>query len=394
MYSEHLLKINAKKNEIEHMLMLQGKYPRKAYVDRLLGDINTKLALLDYKKVARGSSFDVSKFNEDINAIYGDLKILFSLVDEMAIEKYAELESFVNGFLLSLEAEADRADLKAREELESTTLNADIVYFSDASNLAYDNEVAVIDCGDLSFRPQSKVLGTVTGAGYETEDVVFDIGGKRISDYNLSGETLKLGGEVTKNYYTYTTEQGATGASIVVADQDIVADESYGYEIYGGKNLIKVDRPGKLSYLDDFVSEKDYYSEANATYTFYLHNATYIDFDFSVEPSEKNFTSYNNSGLQRDEFVKYQFKLPRVSAFVISTDGTTYATKEEPAVNGDELYIANTSLAKDFYIIESVPGEDLSLPVKMYIYNAQEEYLDVKSMAIKQVTDIAGGILS
>lgn len=392
MYSEHLLKIKAKKGEIEHLLMLQGKHPHKAYVDRLLADIDTKLALIDYKKVAKGTLFDTKKFNEDINAIYEDLHILFLLIDEMAIKKYAELEGYVNGYLLSLEADADRADLKAREELEATTLNADVAYFGDASELSYNNEIACIYCGLLNFRPQSKVFGTVTGTGFELEDVVFEIGDKRISDYNFSGETLKLGGEVSKNYYTYEpSPQDATHSSFRVAVQDLVADESYIYEIYGGKNLIKVQPEGRLTYLEELQADKSYYAEANTTYTFYLHDATHIDFDFNTEPLAKNFTSYSNSGLLRDEFTKYEFTMKKGAAFTIITDGVTYATKEEPSVSGDELYIANGTIAKDFYVIETVPGEDLYLEAKVYIYNAQEEYLDIKSVAIKEIVDIAGG---
>lgn len=390
-----MLKIRAKKSSIEHSLMLQGKYPHKAYVDKLLTEIDTKLSLLDYKRVVKGTLFNTDKFAEDINTVYKDLCILFELVEEMAVQKYTELEAFTNGFLLALESEADKADLKAREELEATTLNADIVFFSDASTFAFNNEVAVYDMGTLEFAPQSKALGTVSGSGFEIEDVVFEIDGKRISDYNLSGETVKLGGKIDKNFYTYELpEESRSVSSFKLATQDLIADESYHYDIYGDKGFIEVQRNGEMEKHEQLVFDQSFYATANTRYTFYLHNATYIDFDFTVEPSYKSFTSYNNSGLQRDEFTKYEFTVRAGSMFSISSDGEVYATKEEPAVNDSELYIANTTISKSFYIIESIPGPALSLPVKLYIYNADESNLNIKSVAVKEVSDIAGGVIS
>ena len=390
-----MLKIRAKKSNIEHMLMLQGKYPHKAYVDKLLTEIDTKLSLLDYKRVSKGAQFDTDKFTEDMNTVYKDLCILFELVEEMAVQKYTELEAFTNGFLLALESEADKADLKAREELEATSLNADVVFFSDAATLTYNNEVAVYDIGTLEFNPQSKVLGTVSGSGFEIEDVVFEIDGKRISDYNMSGETIKLGGQIDKNFYTYElSEEDRPASSFKVATQDLIADESYHYDIYGDKGLIEVQANGKIEVHEQMVFDQSFYATANTRYTFYLHNATYIDFDFTVEPSYKNFTSYTNSGLQRDDFIKYEFVARAGSMFSISSDGEVYATKEESAVNDSELYIANATISKSFYIIESIPGPALMLPAKLYIYNADESDLNIKSVAVKEVSDIAGGVIS
>lgn len=395
MYSEHLLKVRAKKNEIEHHLMLQGKYPHKSYIDKLLSDIDTRLALIDHKRIVKGASFDTQQFNDEINTVYKDLSILFQLVDEMAAEKYVELQAFTNGFLLSLEAEADKVDLKANEELESTTLNADIVYFGDASTLTYNNEIAVLDIGDIEFKPQSKVLGTVTGSGYELADIVFEIGGKRISDYNLSGETYKLDGEVERNTYTHEIDStNSVNSAFKLAVQDILADESYQYEIYGDKGCVQVLANATPEQHVQMVFDTSFFPAKQTRYAFYLHNATYIDFDFTTEPLYKNFSSYTNSGLQRDEFTKFEFVVPAGCMFSVSSDGETYATKEEPAVNGDGLYIANSTMSKSFYIIEAIPGPNLILPVKLYVYNADEKKLNIKSVAVKEVVDLAGGVAS
>ena len=124
-----------------------------------------------------------------------------------------------------------------------------------------------------------------------------------------------------------------------------------------------------------------------------MHNATYINFEFDSEPLAKNFSAYTNNGMQRDEFIKYEFTVQAGCSFSVSSDGEVCATKEEPAINGDDLYIASNTQSTSFYIIEYIPGSSLSLPVKLYIYNTNEEELNVKSVAVKEIADIAGGII-
>jgi hypothetical protein len=80
-------------------------------------------------------------------------------------------------------------------------------------------------------------------------------------------------------------------------------------------------------------------------------------------------------------------------SFSISSDGIVYASKEEAAVNGDDLYIAGNTTSRSFDIVETIPGPNIILPVKMYVYNAKEDVLNIKSVAIKEITDISGGVI-
>ena len=177
MYLERQKKLAVLKELIEQSLVRDGEYPNKKYINHLLQDIDTRYCLLNHNDVNTADEFDTDAFNLDLYYIKKDLDILYSIINEIAEKKYVELESFVNGYLLSMEEDADQADKKAQLDLEATSLGADIVYFKDTPpTIEYDNTTAIIDLGTISFEPLSKILCYVDGSGFEMKNAVFDFG--------------------------------------------------------------------------------------------------------------------------------------------------------------------------------------------------------------------------
>lgn len=390
MYIERKKKLAVMKILIEKSLLRQGSYPNKAYVQKLLNDLDTRLAILDYIHVASETNLDTDKMNQDLYCIQKDLEVLYDIANTLANEKYVQLESYVNGYLSNLEDIADRADKKAAEEIEATTLNASIDYFLDHTPSAkYNNDRVTLYLGSVSCTPQARIYTTIDGTGFQQKNVVFDFGGKKLTPYSVHGDTLKMSGDLTKNTYTYTLLETEKGYSFKIPNSSIVADEHNTYEIFGGKDNVsyRSDKSNKLVPYSELMNQINL--ENNTYVSFYLTNATQILFDFSQEPTYKNFTSYTIQNMKRDEVRHFEFRIPNNSSFSWSTDGTIYATKEQPAINNTELYVSGRTLARDFLIYEYKPGAKIKYDnVTATIYEISQAAFSIGSIAVKEISDL------
>lgn len=395
MYLEKLKKLAVLKELIERNLINKGEYPNKKYINYLLKDIDTRYCLLDHNDVSTQDEFDTDAFNLDLYYIKKDLDILYSIVSEIADKKYIELESFVNGYLLSLETMADRADKKTQYDLEATSLGADIVYFKDTPpSIAYDNMTATISLGSISFEPLSKILCYINGSGFELKNAVFDFGdGKRVSPYPVNKDTLKNGGKVKRNVYKYNLDSTENiGTAFKLAISNFTADIDNSYEIYGGASKIQTTY-GLMDYTNKSVMyDKDHRSGSITHYSFYLMNARKIQFDFSAATRYQNFSGSEITDMSGNEVRYIEFWLDATTQFSFDTDGTIYATKETPEVSGKNLYVQSITKAKDFIIFEYAAGDKVTYNnVKLKIYDVEEAGLHIDSIAIKQISDMQNG---
>lgn len=389
-YLEHLKKIAAQKDLLERSLFKQGEYPDSAYVKRLLSDIDTRYAILDYSHVKDDTYIDIDKFNDDFYCILKDLEILYSIVDEFASKKFIELQSYVNAYLSSLEEVAERADERAYQSIESTTLNSSTVYYTDIMSAAtLQDKVLTITLGTMQFSPQSKVYCTIKGTGFSAEDVVFKIGNKKVSPYQLNGDTVKIDGTLTKHTYTYQLPDSQTSSAgrIKIANEAIKVNEHNKYRIYGSAGNIQVKTPKNTS-LIPYENIASNTQNTHAFYSFYLTDATKITFNLSDEPIHKNFSSYDIKNLKRDKIYYFEMELTANQAFSFNMDGKIYATKETAAVNDNELYVVNYTPAKDFVIYEYSADTKVSEDVSVSIYNLQEQYYEFGNISINEISDI------
>lgn len=374
---------------LERSAIANSSYPDKKRIEQLLDDIDTRMPIFDYENVYAGDRLDTTKLNEDLAAIKKDLEILYEIISELAGEKYTKLEAYVNGYLSSLEAAADEADERARKDYESTSLGAKTVYFKQGlPSMSIESEAIVLSLGSIKCSADSRVYGVIDGYGFSQENVVFDFDGKRISPYDVNRETLPTGGTTKKTSYTYTLpEDSPYHASFKIANSSIAVDEGYRYEAYGAANHLSKSVSDSDSIIS-FQNGTSYDSTAETRYVFYLMNATYIRFDFSEAPESRNFAEDDVMNMQRDKVYKYELVMPKGSSFNIDTDGITYATKENLAINGKELYIVGTTQAEDFLINVYEPGTPVTFKsVKVLIYGAEEDAFSVSSVAVKEYTE-------
>ena len=377
---------------LEHSLIERGECPDKQYVNQLLSDVDTRLAIFDYEDVEPDTKLDVKKMNEDLKLIKKDLDILYEIVTELSGKMYRELESYVNGYLLTLEGIADKADTRAREDLEATSLGAKAVYFKDSMpETSFENGNATISLGDIQCSANSKIYGVIRGRGFLQSQVVFLLNGKNIMPYSVNRDMLDLGGKTKKTSYTYSLPQEtAYRSTFKIANASIKVTPKHHYEAYGGANCMYKATANSDS-LESFTIGMAYDTEETTQYSFYLTNATRIRFDFSQAPERRNFYEDDITGLRRDKMYYYEFTLPKDCSFDIDTNGILYARKEKLSIHDGELYVSEYTMAKDFLINEYEPAEPVTIKdAKVRIHNVDEGTFRIDSIAIKEIVKTEG----
>lgn len=389
MYLEYKKKISVLREMLERMLADDGEYPDKAYVNRLLDDMDTRLSIFSYENVQPDTAFDVYKMNKDFYIIRKDLEILYGIVEELSGKKYKELESYVNGYLLTLEGVADAADKKAAEDLQSTSLGANVIYFADkVQSMSFSDGAAIIPIGEIKCKGGSKLYATIRGTGFSQEDVVFDINGKKVLPYSAGRDMVKIAGGVKKISYTYSLPQNAVyGSAFRIANASINVNRAHKYEAYGAAD--KMEKTTATSNtLVQFYNDTSYKADESAQFSFYLANATRIRFDFSAAPTKRNFYEDDIRGLQRDKIYHYEFTLPKDAEFRTDMDGIMYATKEPLSVKDGSLYAVQHTKARDFLINEYEPAENITIhDVTAKISNVTEGAFHIESIAIKEIEE-------
>ena len=138
-YSDQIKKIDYYRSRIINDLAKRGIYPDDDRVNKQIKKIDTMLGVFQYKPVGRNEPFDAKKFNEDISAIYQDLKILYELAYELSIKDLEELQTYCEIHLTELKKMAEHYKYKTKLELDSTYLGNTVFYQSHGFNSSMKN---------------------------------------------------------------------------------------------------------------------------------------------------------------------------------------------------------------------------------------------------------------
>ena len=138
-YADQIKKIDFYKSRITNDLARRGIYPDDERINKQIKNINTMLGIFQYKAVSSGETFDTKKFNEDVEYIYQDLKILYELVYELTIKEFEELQIYCETHLTELRKMAEHYQYRTKLELDSTYLGTTVLYQSNSYNSSMNN---------------------------------------------------------------------------------------------------------------------------------------------------------------------------------------------------------------------------------------------------------------
>lgn len=393
-YSDQLKKIDYYKSRIINDLAKKGVYPEDNRINKQIKNIDTMLGVFQYKPVAFGEEFDTKKFNDDLECIYQDLRILYELAYELTVKDFEELQTYCETHLSELNKMARHYQYRTKLELDSTYLGTTVLYQSDGYNALMDNGTLTIDLGDIEVEEQSKLACIIDSQEVNVNNVIFSFTDSDgivsvCSPYSYNNDFFIVPGNLKVNTYNFELNDDTIYSSFICTPDELVDKVNHDnrYILFGGRNFISIGYVNK-KYMKKTDNVQLYDSDPGI-FEFYIVNGTYANFEFSSEPSSKNFDGYEIKDIPRHQ--KIVIEHGANFAFDFATDGEIYATKKEAEILNNELYYPYPDQITDIMIEEYSVGEKKSYSVKLTagpFYNGNIP--NINAIAIKQLSMLEG----
>ena len=380
-YPDQIEKIKYYREAIIKELIKFGQVPDIRKADAIIEQVNTKLSIFRAKTVKAGDTFSADDFNLAMKDILEDLKILYKVVDDISNKKYEELKAFTETHLLELQTVADKYDDKTRFEIGSTALGKTLFYQADSFDVIIKNDTAVISLGNMAFNAGSKIACLFNSDIIDTKNVIFSFDGAICSPYTINKDYFKVIGNSAVNKYIYSIDKNTLiEYDYILKPRGLTPDPTNVYWIYAGEKYIDT----SMSYLPKTQGSPILLEHASKI-SFYVKDATYINFNFSDTPLSRNFDGDSISKPERIQEI--YIEVGNNFLFDVDTDGIIYAVKRKGYVSGGELYFPGINNMNNYYIEEYTSDNKVYFnDVTVTINDIRQDIpFSVKSIALKEL---------
>lgn len=383
MYRDELKKIEYYKQYLIDQYLKQGKLISKNELEKKINDLNLKIAVFSQAYIDNGENLDLEKFQAQKEDIYRDLAILYEIVFDLAKERLSKVQARIEYAVNYLNEIAKK--YQYRNALESVGIFGDTVYYAtNGFDQSYDNGTVKINLGSLTIKSGTYLTCTLGCQEFEEERAVFYLDNYSVSDYFYNKNMLTILGNYEIKTYDYSLEEN-TSTSFKISLEDFTPDENNQYNIFGGKNVIRVFNPddGSVQFVNK-IENVPFIADQNCEITFYIYGSKNVIFDFNDKYEEKSFSGYEiKTPKQRQKvYIKAQ------AGFILdfSTDGTLYANKTQGYIEEGELYSNNGfGTITDFMVEEMAFGEPIQInDAVVEIKNAANTFYDINYILIKE----------
>lgn len=361
-----------------------GAYPTPSMVQEELDDIDTELSIFRTTFKKGGDTFDVDDYNQKLGQVYQDLLILYQTVYELSVTEYNELKNEVDRQLQDLETYAQKA--YQRSMMETTNLFGTTLYFASSGfKQEYENGTITIPIDTIQAHEQARLACIVDGANNLPYDsMYFEINKTRIKPYNYNEDYYTVPGESNTKIYKYTLNTDKKAYTFPLSIDKFVPKNSNKYTVFAGKDNI-------VTLSDTSHAETIAAKEANmalsfpktCTLSFWVYNATDIQFEFDRNPIRTNFNGTRIASPDKKQ--KIEIELAANTVMDIKTDGDIYAYLDTPFLSDDTLYTYRRKDIYDYLLEEISETDTVTIPdIKLVIENADHSYYGITDIAIKE----------
>lgn len=384
-YLDRIKKIEFFKQQILQEYLKIGRAIDSETIQGYVDQINARMAILSQITIEEGSQFDTQQLNRSLFYLYNDLKILYEIIVEHKKNRYLLLKEELDFKLQSLETIANEYKTKAEFEYLYSKIGQTLLYQTGSYNIKKLTSQAIIDLGQLTVHECDKIFGLIGGTNFNAENVYFtltknDGSQLRFGTY-IAKTATKIPGIKPEAYYSYESEEENILSDFKISIPELLADEDNEYHIFGSQNCILVHEPGINTAIQKKF-ENEITIPSNMAYVeFYIYKASYITFEFSEQPTEKNFEDYEINS--PEEIQKIMIKANEGMKFDFATDGKIYASYSKGYVVNQDLF-CEARKDKDFFIIEKKLGNKATYDVTVTIDNINPDEINIDYIAIKQ----------
>jgi len=391
LYQDQIKKLAYYRSRIIQDLARKGVYPDDNKIKARLNDIDTMLGVFQYMNIGAGDTFDTAKFNEDFERIYRDLKILYELAYEISVQEYNELKVYCETHLNELQNMASNYQYKTKFELDSTYLGSTVFFQSAGFNSAISNGIATIELGDIQVEEQSKLACIFDNI--DPRNIVFtfvdsDGVNHNCSPYDYNQDFFTVPGTLKKNTYEVSLPNSSVKTQFICTPSAIAGNVNHDnkYILFGGKGFVQTGYYNKGYFKK--VSGVPISIEQSAV-QFYILGGTYINFDFSTMPDNKNFEGIGITDMP--EYQKIVIEHSGSLTFDFITNGTIYATRHNGKILNGEIYYPVAEQVRDVLVEEYTVGDKVPYNVKVTAGPFLSGDIPViNTIAIKQLSTLEG----
>lgn len=392
MYKDAILKVDFYKNYIMKTLAKKGRYAGSDNIQKSIDSIDNLLSIFRYSDVSPGDTFDTDTFNQNFQHIGEDLKIIYSIVDDLCNKEYLSVKEYIDSHLNELEDCAKRYELLAKAEMGNTSLGKTIFFQSNGYSQTINNKTAIISLGAITFKQASRISCLIDIDNISSSDILFNFRNAsgsislNCAPNNYNNSSLLLPGSLVKDTYEFSIDSNQSITTSFPLDPvGLVFNNESSYKVLGAKNKILFTNNSGQSNL---VSKSKYSSIATPSsgiIKFVVRGGTYIDFEFSNEPVSRNFSGYGIKNMK--SIHEISIGCPESFVFNYKTDGTVYASVENCIAVDNELFYPGSTDARDFLIEETSHGAPLILIASVSILAGDPV---INSIAIKELVVLEG----
>lgn len=393
-YSDQLKKIDYYRSKIINDLAKRGIYPEDQRVNKQIKNIDNMLGIFQYKAVAAGETFDTKKFNDDLECIYQDLKILYELAYELTVKEFEELQTYCEVHLSELKEMARHYQYKTKLELDSTYLGTTVFYQSKGYNSTMENGLLTIDLGNIQVEEQSKLACLIDSEDINISNVIFSFTDNNgivsvCSPYEYNKDFFIVPGKIKTNIYNFELTDDTIYSSFICTPEELVGKVNHDnrYILFGGRDYVSIGYKNK-KYMKK-TDNVQLYNNESGVFEFYIVDGTYAEFEFSNEPKSKNFNGYRIDNMTNHRKIVIEHG-PNFY-FDFNTDGKIYATRKEATILNNELYYPYPDQVTDIMIEEYSVGnkKDYNIKVTAGPFN-NGDMPNINAIAIKQLSMLEG----
>lgn len=392
-YLDVTQKLQYYKEELLKSFIKRGIYPDNSLIANNLADIDTKLSLFKNYNKSTGEHFDVNEYNECLKLIYKDITILYSILEELAIKEFNDLQNYISSYITELNSVVETYEARATYETNSTTLGETLLFQNNSFTVTNDNSTTIVKLDDVDFEAASEVACIANVNNVNKNNIVFSfVNGETeltVAPYNIGNATLVIPGKktTTTHDYSLTGAQTTSGSILLNIDADVAVKNKY--TVLAGKDKMFINHKEDNTYKTQDIpnSSGSLIFNDKMYINFYVVGGNSITFKFNKKPVATNFPIDENTITGLDPVHHFYLEVDEDFYFEVELDkGNIYAINEEGIINNNKLYYTGPNVVSDFHIIEEATGESVTYTAKLKIYNDNDNNTDIENIVIKKLS--------
>lgn len=377
MYKDEIKKIEYFKQKIVNMYLARGEYANESMIESELSSFNERLSVFKYKYIEDHTKLNVEQYNEELCAIYQDLKILYETLYELQVKEFNKRKRMVAQRLAYIGSIA--REYYHRSRLETISIFGDtLVYESGDYNYEYKDGFTYIKLNPISTFEGASLVFLVEDENVSSDLFTLELTPtENIKPYTSNGDIHTVSGSPNIKEIPFTINKNLINKTGHVLDHEYNHLEKY--KIFHNKGCIMVNNtPMTLAeyYKKEFTDEH--------VVKFYVHKSTSLKISSTLGYYDSNIQNAPN---ETDKEIKFYYaKVPAYGHILINTNGTLFSEVSIPIVKENKL-IASTLIQSVSDHLLSVTSYDKPKEYKtpVVVYKGNLDLQGLKYIAVKQV---------